>query len=515
MSSIQSTPATSAAAGSGGSPGASTTASSVSSAGPGATSASTATAGGSGTAAGGKAAQGAPGATFSGTLIQFLSGTPAGANDASPKAASNASENAELQLAASILALLGGAKTAAPSTADAAGQSTNTAELSKALEALADLLQNTKDLQDVLTADPQLMTQLQLWIQQALQLLQGMGGLQTGAAASQGNVDLMASVSASGQSSALPELPMLAKQPDTMKFALLDTIQSLKELVGSVGPAGISSQLTGSFDQLVSSLQKTLGQLQNANVQPQNPQLAVQVDKGLTPADQTTVQGDRTAMADRSAQQQPTVSVQTANEDSASNQNQSSDQTPYTTGSNVVTAGQLQLRDGTAVMPKAPAPVPVDQFAQEMTRFVVSKLDIVKLQGMSEAKISLTPEHLGQVDIRITLHNGQLVAQFVTEHAFAKDSLEQQMSQLRTALQSQGLQVEKLEVTQNASLSSHMYQDGKQSGSGSQQRENNRRRTVEEDDGLTSLDSIEEWNEWVKEVQSKQENYGSSFVAKA
>jgi flagellar hook-length control protein FliK len=164
---------------------------------------------------------------------------------------------------------------------------------------------------------------------------------------------------------------------------------------------------------------------------------------------------------------------------------------------------------------KAQAPVPVEKFAQEMTGFVVNKLDIVKLQGMSEAKITLTPEHLGQVDIRITLHNGQVVAQFVTEHAFAKDSLEQQMAQLRSSLQAQGLQVEKLEVTQNPSLSSHMYHEGKQSGSGSQQRQGGKRRQEENDEGLKTVDTIEDWNEWVREVQAKQESYGSSFVAKA
>lgn len=53
------------------------------------------------------------------------------------------------------------------------------------------------------------------------------------------------------------------------------------------------------------------------------------------------------------------------------------------------------------------------------------------------------------------MQNGHLVAQFMTEHSGAKDMLEQQMNQLRAALQSQGLQVEKLEVTQNNTPSIH------------------------------------------------------------
>ncbi|MNN36274.1 Flagellar hook-length control protein FliK [compost metagenome] len=145
-------------------------------------------------------------------------------------------------------------------------------------------------------------------------------------------------------------------------------------------------------------------------------------------------------------------------------------------------------------------------------------MDIVKLHGMTEATISLFPEHLGQVDVKITMQNGHLIAQFATEHAFAKDSLEQQMNQLRSALQSQGIQVERLEVTQNTSLSSHMYHDGRQPGSGAgqgEQKKNGRQRELSGEDAVAAADMTEEWNEWIREVRSKEEDYGSSFVAKA
>ncbi|MEC0332992.1 flagellar hook-length control protein FliK [Paenibacillus macerans] len=183
----------------------------------------------------------------------------------------------------------------------------------------------------------------------------------------------------------------------------------------------------------------------------------------------------------------------------------------------VVTAGQLALRDaGVAAVKHTPRPVPVENFAKEMSGFLVNKLEIVKLQGVSEARISLYPEHLGQVDVKITMQGGQLTAQFMTEHAFAKESLEQQMSQLRSALQSQGLQVNKLEVTQNTALSSHMYHDGQQSGSGAgQQQQSEKRRTLVEEDALATRDLNEEWNAWVAEVREKEQGFGSSFSARA
>lgn len=135
----------------------------------------------------------------------------------------------------------------------------------------------------------------------------------------------------------------------------------------------------------------------------------------------------------------------------------------------------LQMNDalkGTApTAPQLPAQVPVQQFADQMEKFLVKQFVLSQGNGISEAKITLHPEHLGQVDIKIVLQNGQLTAQFVTEHLTARDLLENQLSQLRTALQGQGLQVDRMEVVQQTSSSagaSLQHQDQRQSGSGEQ-----------------------------------------------
>ncbi|WP_138493975.1 flagellar hook-length control protein FliK [Paenibacillus pinistramenti] len=421
--------------------------------------------------------------SFSGTLYQFLTGELA--DDAASQDGKTAasSENSGAALTETLLSLLQGA--AGTASADEAGSTDSNTALINALDKLAEQLQDAADLQELTASNPELMAQLQAWIQQAMQQLQQAGN---------------AALSDNEGSAALTQL---AGQPETIKFALMDTIQSMKDLLTGTGAQGTSQT---SFMQLVTSLQKALGQTASQQAGAESTQAA------SSNADQTVQAAAESSNADGAV---AAASVQASEEDSSSTQDQQqSDQSAFT-GSNIVTAGQLQLRDNAAAQVKAQQPVPVEKFSQEVSGFIINKMDIVKLQGMSEAKITLTPEHLGQVDIRITLHNGQVVAQFVTEHSFAKESLEQQMSQLRSALQAQGLQVEKLEVTQNASLSSHMYHDGKQSGSGSQQRQNSKRRDADEEEGITSLDTLEEWNEWVREVQAKQDNYGSSFVAKA
>lgn len=117
-----------------------------------------------------------------------------------------------------------------------------------------------------------------------------------------------------------------------------------------------------------------------------------------------------------------------------------------------------------------PAQVPVQQFSQQMEKFLVKQFLLTQGNGTTEAKLTLTPEHLGQVDVRIVMQNGQLTAQFMTDSAMARDLLENQMPQLRSALHGQGLQVERLEVVQqppSSANTSFMQHDHRQPGSGS------------------------------------------------
>lgn len=122
------------------------------------------------------------------------------------------------------------------------------------------------------------------------------------------------------------------------------------------------------------------------------------------------------------------------------------------------------LKGDTAILPaggqanaSASAQVPVQQFAEQMGKFLVKQFVLTQGNGASEAKISLHPEHLGQVDIKIVIQNGLLTAKFMTENGAARELLEAQMSQLRTALQGQGLQVEKVEVVQQSSANAASF----------------------------------------------------------
>lgn len=132
----------------------------------------------------------------------------------------------------------------------------------------------------------------------------------------------------------------------------------------------------------------------------------------------------------------------------------------------------------------------------------------------TETTIRLMPEHLGQVEVRLSMQNGQLTATIVTESAMAKDALESNLAALRANLQTQGVTVERLVVSHNQTngFQSGMFQEER--GRQSQGRESDRDQRSRKDDGA------EEWSEVLavtgeQELAALAETQGSSFQAQA
>ena len=149
------------------------------------------------------------------------------------------------------------------------------------------------------------------------------------------------------------------------------------------------------------------------------------------------------------------------------------------------------------------------RFAGEMSRFLVKSMSFTQSPGMSEAKIKLVPEHLGQLDVKVVLSNGQLTAYFAVESPHARELLESQLPLLRAALQQQGIQVDKLEVSQHQSAESQLFQE--QRGRHNQQSESKSGRTGKsyDDAELNFAQEIE-----LAELTGMR-MYGSTFEATA
>lgn len=98
----------------------------------------------------------------------------------------------------------------------------------------------------------------------------------------------------------------------------------------------------------------------------------------------------------------------------------------------------------------------LQNFAEEFSKLVIKRLDASQLNGTSQARIQLVPEHLGQIDIQLKMKNGQLTAQIVTDRVVGKEMIDAQLGMLRSSLTSQGIQIEKLEVTHQSAQQGHL-----------------------------------------------------------
>lgn len=372
------------------------------------------------------------------------------------------------------------------------------------------LMKDLEKLEEALEKDPSLLQELQAWLMQASTVLS--------------NVQVQGQQA--GVQQQLPEgdvqsISPLAAHPETIRFAVQDTLTQLSNMLKN---NTLGDQAKPQLMQLAQSFQTLLtegGDGKSKEIVQNKSQVASAVASYLDGEEPVSVDRKELPVSIKPV----TSSVQTfdAKErltakliDGGSTEEAATGNTDSITEQNF-TAGQLALRTGSTAPVKAMAqPIPVNQFANEMTNLVVNKLEFVKLQGFTEARISLNPEHLGQVDIKITMQNGQLVAQFMTRNSDARELIDQQMSQLRSALQGQGLQVEKLEVTQSSqSSSSQFYQDGRQPGSG--QQDSNRRsreKDVPSDDAVATAAITEEWNEWLAERQEVDaQSHTGAFTA--
>lgn len=137
----------------------------------------------------------------------------------------------------------------------------------------------------------------------------------------------------------------------------------------------------------------------------------------------------------------------------------------------------------------------------------------------TETVIRLVPEHLGQVEVKLSMQNGQLSATIMTDSVMAKDALESNLASLRLSLHNQGVTVERLVVaqtpqSQSGGFSSGMFHDGRGQRQFSEREQDRGQRFANEE-------SAEDWLD-VLAISAEQgtaimEGYGSgsSFRAEA
>lgn len=153
------------------------------------------------------------------------------------------------------------------------------------------------------------------------------------------------------------------------------------------------------------------------------------------------------------------------------------------------------------------APVPSARFAHlldDVKGILRNQFQNLRQGETSQIRIKIFPEHLGHLDIRITSIGGKVSAHLMASHQMAKESLEFGLGQLRVALTQQGIQVDRIEVTQQNNTQSNTQGTLQDQKSGQQFFQNK-----EQSSSSTSKPSNSQFEE-EEAINSEVDEYGNS-----
>ena len=123
---------------------------------------------------------------------------------------------------------------------------------------------------------------------------------------------------------------------------------------------------------------------------------------------------------------------------------------------------------------------------------IVRKASIQLRNGHNEASIELKPEYLGHIRMQVSTENHQVTVRILAELPFVKEMIENNLHQLKTDLQQQGLDVDKLEVSVSdySEAHEHAHKNGHQLNPQDKKEDEQKTDTTAEDAGWESNNSV-------------------------
>ena len=111
-----------------------------------------------------------------------------------------------------------------------------------------------------------------------------------------------------------------------------------------------------------------------------------------------------------------------------------------------ITVADSSVKIQTEVIRQTAAAAPVNP--TDVIEQILSQVKLVNLGGqVSEMRLTLKPESLGDIILRVMTQNGIVVAQFLAESQRVKETLESNFNQLRDSLEEQGIKFSELSVS--------------------------------------------------------------------
>jgi flagellar hook-length control protein FliK len=125
----------------------------------------------------------------------------------------------------------------------------------------------------------------------------------------------------------------------------------------------------------------------------------------------------------------------------------------------------------------------------EVIEQIVDRMKIGIRPGVSEIRLTLKPEHLGDVSVRIASREGVVTALIVTGTETVRDLLEQGLGRLREVMEGQGIRVDEINVSVGQNLYNYQGRERQAQNGGFTRRADEAEERVEGVEAKVELDA--------------------------
>ncbi len=135
----------------------------------------------------------------------------------------------------------------------------------------------------------------------------------------------------------------------------------------------------------------------------------------------------------------------------------------------------------TLTLPNGTKQVQTEQLIKQFES-ILARSQFSNVNGVQRLFLQLNPGHLGSLRIEIIQQDSVMVAKIVTSTQAAKEAIEGQLNQLKQAFNSQNIQVERVEISQQtAGQERFLNRDGEQEQARQEQAERKEEQTSDQD----------------------------------
>jgi hypothetical protein len=107
---------------------------------------------------------------------------------------------------------------------------------------------------------------------------------------------------------------------------------------------------------------------------------------------------------------------------------------------------QLSDKISETMLPTKEPEIIKESFQADVLKQIVEKAVLSLKNGETAIKISLKPEFLGNVQLKISTDDHQIMVKVLTDNFLVKEIIENNINQLKTGLQNHGLEIDKFDV---------------------------------------------------------------------